>query len=176
MIKTKLRSQAGFTFIELIIYLAIVSSVLTSMILFSLRIMETRTKTKVIQEVQANTRVAIDTVSYLLRTADGVNVGSSSFDNDPGVLSLSTINPSTNPTIIALDQDNGSLTVTKGSGPTVPLTDTNILVTNLTFRNLTGLRSQPNVQVHMTVEYANPENDPTFAASQTITTNVMVRN
>ncbi|MCA9397988.1 type II secretion system protein, partial [candidate division WWE3 bacterium] len=115
MIKTKLRSQAGFTFIELIIYLAIVSSVLTSMILFSLRIMETRTKTKVIQEVQANTRVAIDTVSYLLRTADGVNVGSSSFDNDPGVLSLSTINPSTNPTIIALDQDNGSLTVTKGS-------------------------------------------------------------
>ncbi|MCA9397363.1 hypothetical protein KC573_00915, partial [candidate division WWE3 bacterium] len=81
-----------------------------------------------------------------------------------------------NPTIIALDQDNASLTVTKVSGPTVPLTDTNILVTNLTFRNLTGLSSQPNVQVHMTVEYANPENDPTFAASQTITTNVMVRN
>ena len=175
MYKQKLNNQSGFTFIELIIYLAIVGSILTSMVLFSLRILDTRTKTGTIQQVQANTRTAVDFISRQIRSSENINVGASTFNSDPGVLSLQMADSAVNPTVFQLDQDDGTLTVTQGANPTQNITDQNINVTNLVFTNLTGSNPRENVQIEITIEYNNPENSSIYDASETIMTNVTIR-
>lgn len=148
------KNKKGFTLVETLIYVTIIGVVVSSFISFGVSISNSRNKTYVVEEVQANARVAFELISRTIRSASGVNISTSIFNTDPGVLSLSMDNSLKNPTIIKLDQDNGVLQIQEGLNPPVAFTSNEVKISNLVFSNLSS-GNRENISIDMTVEYSN---------------------
>ena len=164
----------GFTLIETLIYIAVIGGMAISFITFSLSITGSRNKTYVAQEVQANSRFALNIISRTIKTAIGINTSTSVFNLDPGVLSLSMASSSLNPTIISLDQNDGILSVKKGTDDPINITSNKIQVTNLVFSNFTTSGSS-NIGIDLTIAYKNTSNDVYYNYAQDIQTAVSFR-
>lgn len=170
-----LRSD-GFTLVETLVYITIIAMVVVAFVSFSISVSNSRNKAYVVQEVQANARTTLDLISQRIRAAVGVNTGSCTFGSDPGVLSLAMAEETENPTIIDLDQDNGSLQITQGLGDPVLITSNKVKVTNLVFTNLTPLTvDRENIRVEITLEYDNAGSDIEYTYSQSLQTAVSLR-
>lgn len=166
----------GFTLIETLIYITIIGMVVVSFVIFSISISNSKNKTYVTQEVQANARLALNLISQQIRGATGINIGSSSFEVDPGILSLSLADGAKDPTIIELDQDDGRLQIIQGLSDPIMLTSKQTKITNLVFTNLTPAGSnRENIRIEMTIEYDNSTSDLNFTYSQSWRTAVSVR-
>jgi len=167
--------QSGFTLIETLIYIAIVGMVVTSIVSFSLAVSSTRTKTYVVQEVQANTRIALEIIGQKIRMADSVDVASSTFGTDPGVLVLRMSDGSIDPTIIDLDSDDGFLRIKEGSDSPLYLTSKQVVVDSLLFTNLTASSSHGNIRVEMNASFNDPGTSVEYNYTQNVQTAVMLR-
>ncbi len=168
-------NKRGFTLIETLIYITIIGGVMLAFVSFALHISDSRNKTYVVQEVQANARVALDLISQKIEAANGVNLDSSTFALDPGVLSLSMASISLNPTVIDLSVDDGVLQINQGTSGAIPITSDEVRVTNLVFTNLTGGASKENIGVALTVEFNNFDGDVEFSYDQSLQTAVSLR-
>src|SRR3990167_6083350 len=106
-------SHKGFTFIELILYVAIVTIILSAIVPFAWSAIETGVKSAVQQEVNANARYISERIKYEIRNSIGINsVAAAS-------ISLATSTPATNPTII--DLSLGNIRIKQGAGIAVNL-------------------------------------------------------
>jgi type II secretory pathway pseudopilin PulG len=168
-------NKKGFTLIETIIYIAIIGGIVATFVSFSLSISDSRNKTFVIQEVNANSRLALDLITQKIQASTGVNIGNSTFGSDPGVLELSMADSGLNPTIINLDQDDGVLQIKEGASDPVAIVTDEVKITNLVFTNLTSSSARENIKVEMTFEYNNSNSDVEFNYSRDIRTSVSVR-
>lgn len=173
--RTLAKHRSGFTLIEALIYIAIVSMVVTGLVLFSISISNTRTKTYVVQEVQANTRTALDIIERRIRGALGIDLASSTLGSDPGVLILRMSDAQKDPTVINLDADDGFLMITEGSNATLPLTSNKVIVTNLVFTDLTASSSRESIRIEMTIAFDNPGTSVEYNFVQNVQTSVTVR-
>jgi len=144
--------KKGTSFIEIIIYVAIVGMLITTFITFSLYIHDAYNKSYTVQEVHANARVSLDLISHRIRAATSVNVDDSVFDSDPGVLSLEMNNPLIDPTVFNLDEDDGVLYMTEGVGLPVAITDGWISINNFVFTYLED-RGVESVIMDMNVDH-----------------------
>jgi type II secretory pathway pseudopilin PulG len=168
-------SQSGFTLVETLIYLAIVGMAVTSFVIFSIGVGDSRTKNYVAQEVHGNTRTGLDLITQRMRAATGINTASSTFATDPGVLSLVMADAAKNPTTIDLSADDGILQIKEGTGSVVAVTSDEVKITNLVFTNLTASSTRENIRVEITAEYNNPSGDVEFTYTQSLQTAVSVR-
>ena len=153
-VKNKKNSQEGFTLIELILYVSIVSIITTSLILFGVKIVEENNKNRTEQEVYAAARYLSERIKYEIHNANSINIASSDFDlnlatNPWKKLSLAQTAPN-DPTII--DVSGGKARITQGAGSALNLNSTETTVTNLTFTNYTsGDGKTENVALALTV-------------------------
>ncbi len=173
--KFRILKEEGFTLIEMLLYVAIVALAVGSFVAFSIAVVNSRNKNYVAQEVQANARNALDIISQKIRTATGVNVASSSFGLDPGVLSLAMTDSAQNPAIIDLDQNDGVLRVKEGLSSPVAITSDEVRVVNLVFTNLTPVGGREHIKIDLTISFPNPSGDVEFNYSQSLQTSVSVR-
>jgi hypothetical protein len=110
--------------------------------------------------------------------AQNINPGSS-FDinlaTNPGAkLSLQMKDASLNPT--EFDVASGALRIKQGASGPYELTNNQVQVTNLTFRNYSSPNGKSkNIGVELTIEYLNPENLPQWEASIALRTAVELR-
>ncbi len=165
--------KKGFTLLELIIYLAIISGAIVSFTYFILSVSNSRTKTYVAQEVHANARTALELISQRIRASNGV------VSVTPSVLTLdfSTAIPAKHPT--AIDRDaNNALRITEdtdGTPVVSTLTSSEVKITTLIFTNVTAPGTRENIRINMTMEYNNPSGSPAFSYTKSFTTAVSVR-
>ena len=68
-------------------------------------------------------------------------------------LSLKMTDTAKNPTIFALS--SGAITVSEAGGGAISLTNSNIIISSLTFQNLTGTGTKGNIEFSFTVAYNN---------------------
>lgn len=169
-----LRSR-GFTLVETLIYIAIIGSALLSFVTFSISISNIRNKVFVVQEVQSSNRIALELVSQRVRSATGVNTGTSIFGIDPGRLSLSMADAAKDPTIIDLDADDGRLRIAEGTNPPIYLTSSRLIVPSLVFTDLTDTDERPNIRIDLTTQYNNTSGDVEFDFTQRMYTSVSTR-
>ncbi|MBI2052873.1 MAG: prepilin-type N-terminal cleavage/methylation domain-containing protein [Candidatus Ryanbacteria bacterium] len=162
--------QRAFSLIEIIIYLAILGLVVVGFGTYVLSISSSRQKTDVVVKVQANARISLDTIAQKIRAARSINIGSSVFNTDPGVLSLAMSDASKNPTIINLDRDNGILQVQEGAGSPAAVTSKEVAITNLVFTNIATPGVRSNIRIQITVEYPGSS-----GYSQSLESNVSLR-
>ena len=164
----------GFTLVETLIYIAIIGGVIVAFVSFALSISDSRNKTYVIQEVQANARLALGVITQKIQASNGLNASSSIFGVDPGVLSLSMASSSLNPTLISLSADDGILQITEGVNMPVFLTSDEIRITNLVFINLTASSTRENVKIDLTASFAS-SSSVIFQGEQSLQTSVSWR-
>lgn len=139
-----MKTERGFTFIELILYVAIVTIILSALVPFAWDTVETGVKSAVAQEVNANARYISEIIKYEIRNSTGINsVAATS-------ISLATSTPATNPTVI--DLSAGNIRITQGAASPVNLNSANTVINSLTFTDYTSLDNKTkHIQFTMTV-------------------------
>lgn len=165
----------GFTLIETLIYIAIIGVVLTGFVGYSINISNSREKAYVVEEVQSNARIALELISQKIRMADSVNTGSSTFDSDPGVLSLAMDAGSINPTIFDLNTDDGILRIKEGASSAVNITSDEVNFTNLVFTDQTGTSGRGNIKIEITVEFNTDAEGQAYSYTKSLETSVSLR-
>lgn len=139
----------GFTLIELILYVALLSIFLTGAVLFSWDLIYGRVKSQTHQEVIHNARLVSKRIQFELKNASSITLASGS------TLTLATSDTATNPTTI--DLSGGRVRIGYGAAGSCPtsspcfLTSDDVSVSSLTFTDLSNGNSG-NVQYQFTVE------------------------
>jgi len=120
----------GFTFIEIILYVSIVSIVLAALVPVAWNVIGGSAKSSAQQEVFSQTRFISEKIKYEIRNADSINsVAATSLSLDPP----GTAN---DPTII--DLSGGKLRIKLGAASAVDLNSTDTTITSLTFTDYTS--------------------------------------
>lgn len=174
MKKKNNKKQLGFSLIEVIIYVALISIFIGGAIQFTWDILYGRVKAQVQQEVNQNLRLAVKKISYEIRNASDVTI--------VGASDISLMNdddPTRDPTQI--DVSNGRLRI--GYGNTDPcsvttpcfLTSDRVTVSNLTFTDLSSGTDSTNIQFSITIDHNNTGGRQEWEKSQTYTTAVELR-
>lgn len=171
--QNKIRLETGLTLLETVVYVALVSMIVLVFVSFALDVVGTAQKARVQQEVQQNARFAIERINHEVRSASNLNVGSSTFDSHPGVLSLATDDVLTNP--IVFDVSGGVLRISEAGGAAQDLTSDKMTVSNLVFKNLSASGKTTNIKVGLTLQYNNPEGSELFEAGITLRTSAVMR-
>lgn len=122
-------SHKGFTFIELILYVAIVTIILSALVPFAWSAVETGVKSAVQQEVNANARYITERIKYEIRNASGIT------SVNPNSISLTNFSPDT---ATVIDLSSGNVRINKNGGGTVNLNSFNTVINSLTFTNYTS--------------------------------------
>lgn len=141
--------QEGFTYIELILYIAIITIMMTTLIPFAWNVIEGGAKSATEREVFSQGRYVSERLEYEIRNASGINSVSSN------QISLSETNPATNPTIITLN--SGNITIQQGVANPVAINSQNTTISNLTFANYTSADNKTkNIQFVFTINANYP--------------------
>ena len=170
----KFKTKNGFTLIELILYVALISVFVTGAVYFAWDIIYGRVKSGVQLEVSQNLRLASKRIIQEIRNAEGVSsIGVST-------ISLVMEDSARNPT--AFDVSNGRLRIGFGSSGSCPtsapctLTSDQVTVTELTFTDLSsGGGETVNVSFTITLESNNPSGRQEWERSDTFSTSVELR-
>lgn len=163
-------NNKGFTLIELILYVAIVTLLLSALVPFAWNIIEGGAKSATQQEVFSNARYISERIKYEIRNATGINSVSST------QISLITDNAATNPTVIS--SSSGMLTLKQGSGSPVALNSPNASVSAFTFTNYTsGDSATKHIQFVFTMKanYPGATNRQEFNETTTIEGSAEIR-
>lgn len=139
--------QEGFSYIELILYVAIVGIVLTTITHFALQVIGGSVKSTAEQEVAAQARFISERIKYEIRNATDIT------GVDATSLTLSVPMAANSPTIIALS--GNKITIKLGTAAAVNLNSNQTAITALTFTDYRSLDNKSkNVQFSFTIDDA----------------------
>lgn len=164
------KSSAGFTLIEMIIYIAIIGIVISGFVSYSLSVSGARNKNYSVVTVQANGRTALEIFRQKIHQAETVVIPSYGATSTLLLLDM----PGANPNII-FSMLNGTLLMKEGSLATTTITEDNVLVSNLIFTNLAGNNERENIKIDLTVDYSMPVPDVRFDYSKSYRTAISTR-
>ncbi len=159
MIKSQIANRksqsSGFTLIELIIYLGIVSIILVSISYLILDILGGQTKNYANAEVNQNLRFITNMITKDIKAASAI----SSLTADTLVLTL----PGDD---ITYNFNSGTKTIDRqlGVNPAVSLNSSHVEIKG-NFSDLSYLALAKNVGIHLEINYKNPGNLPDYNAS-----------
>ena len=152
--KRKKSKKNGFTLIELVIYLFIVTVSLTVILSFGWMVFHSAIKSQAAREVQQNTRLAMERISQALINSSSVDfpvIGTSS-----DRISLSMQEDALNPTLFELN--SGRLLMREGGGSSFNLVSERVRVAYLEFSNVSYADTPGTVRIKMRIEHINPGN------------------
>lgn len=133
-----IKSQKGFTLLEVLLYITIISVVLSAVVFFAWNVLYGGVKSSRLGEVNYAARYVSERIQYEIRNSSGITVANSDFGTNLATaagskITLTNANAAKNPTVI--DISSGQLRLTVGANAPVSLTPTNISLTSLTFTN-----------------------------------------
>ena len=166
------KGRDGFSLLELLLYITVVSVVLLVSVVLTLDLLRTRLKAIALETVNQNERLALERVTTALRNANQISASGSVFDVPNGRLSLAMPNVAQDPTVI--DVDSGVLRISEGGGAAVPLTSSTVEVTNFTLTRL-NQASAEGVRIQLTLRRTNPQQVTELKAQQTYVTAAIIR-
>lgn len=169
-----MKDQRGVSLVELIIYIAIVGVMLSTIAIFLINLMQARAKTAALSEVIGAATLIQERLHDAARHAEGINTGSSTFNSDPGVLSLDMVSVSEDPVVFSLTADDGQFQVSQAGGGAVALSGSALEITNLVFTNLTSADDTGIIQVNFTVSAPSDESVEFFAYEESFQTTLRI--
>jgi prepilin-type N-terminal cleavage/methylation domain-containing protein len=158
MIRDKyLGNQRGFTYIELLLYMAIISILFSALIPYAWNVIGGGAKSSAEQEVYSQARLISERIKYEVRNSTDINVSSSSLGVDLALVpgsQLSVAKPNTSgndPTIFSVV--NGDLMIKQGSGQATQLNSDNIMIESLKFISyISGDLKTKNLQLLLSIK------------------------
>ena len=153
----------GFSLMETLIYVAILSLIIGGLFSFSLTIAANRNKAYAAQEVQANIRGLVTAINADMRTADDVISPTAGNSQATLVLDMGA-NPD-----ITYSITNGIVYRTLGVGDPVAISTTGVLIESVVFKNLATANDRDNIELTATINYAGSASQD-FRYSQNLQT------
>lgn len=163
--------EAGVTLLELLVYVAIVGSLLTAVIIFAGTATDSQVKNQSIVEVNQQANAAIEYVTQTIRGASSVTLPLATTSGPQ--LTLVTPVAANNPTTLTVV--NGVLTLTQGVAAPIALTGPKITVSNFTVTNVTRTGTSGLVRLSMTVARTNSSGLNSFDYAQPFQTTMGLR-
>lgn len=166
-----LKFELGFTFVEAILYVAIVTVMLSALIPFVWNMIEGAAKSNVQQEVSSNARYISERLKYEIRNATGIN----SIDcvSSSKTISLVNSNSGLNPTIITYSSPN--ITIKQGTGSTLNLNSADVVISSFSCSNNTSGSLTKNISFSFIADQANNTSRSDFKSTITVQTSVELR-
>ncbi len=166
-----MRSEHGFTFIELILYISIVTIMLTAIVPFAWNIIGSGSKSATEQEVYSQARYVSERLKYEIRRASGItSVGATS-------ISLTNFSPDTT-TVISLS--GGKMQINKNGTGAVNLNSDDTTITTVGGVIFTDYTSADNKTKHIGFTFTIASNFPSqrqeFKETITLRSSGEVRN
>jgi len=146
--------QSGYTLIELLLYVAIVGAVLTSVTFFFGITLDARVKNQSILEVNEQGTAVMDAITQTIR--NGNSITAPTIGTSGASLTLVVPTGTLSPTIFNLS--SGAVQIKEGAAALVPVTSSKVVVSSLTFKNLSRASTPGTVQVSFVISRLNPNN------------------
>ena len=163
----RLPRQSGYTLIELLLYIAMLGILLPTVVGFMGLAVETRVKNQSIAEVNEQGMAAMDYITQTLRNANAITTPAAAASGSSLTITVPTAGLS--PTIFDLS-GSSALQVKEGTTAAIPLTSSDVQISNLTFSNLTRSGTAGAVQVSFTVSRVNTSGRNEYDYQKTFTT------
>ncbi len=163
--------QTGYTLIELLLYVSIVGVLLISVTGFYGLVADTRVKGQSINEVEQQGALAMDLIAQTIRNATGITAPVAGASGSSLTVTVPT--GALSPTIFNLS--GTTLQIKEGAATAVPLTNSKVQVTSLTFTNLTRSGTPGIVRISMTISRTNPNNNNAYEYQKTFTSSAALR-
>ncbi len=155
-------NQTGYTIIEMLLYIAVFSLIIGSILAVAISITNQRIQNQVNQEVDAQGRLVMSSITQSLRNASTINTPS--VGNSSASLSLNTTTAANNPTVYdsVIDQNVNKVRIKVGSASAEFLTSSRVSVSNLSFTNRAISGGRDSIEISFTLNYYNPSNKSTL--------------
>lgn len=144
----------GITLIETLVYTAIFSMFILTLVSFSNSIHTTRLRNQSMLEVHSQGSSVIRILTQNIRNA--VKVNEPVISNSGTSISLETIDPLTNPTIFMMA--TGTLYMKEGASDPVALTNNRVEVFNLVFSNLSRISTPDTIRIRFSLKNSDIHN------------------
>jgi len=152
VVADNMQSQKGFTLIELILYVGISSFILLVTFLFASQILEARVKAQAIAEVEQQGDWVVQTITQAIKNSKSP-INSPTINGTASLLSLTMADTAKNPTDFSLS--NGAIIIGEANGVALSLTNSNVVVSGLSFQNLSRTGTAGNIKFSFVVSYNN---------------------
>lgn len=141
--------RSGFTLVEIIVYIAILGVLSVVAVNTLLLIHRSLADIRVKRMLNETAAVVMERTVRVIRDAKAVNVGASTFDASPGVLSLT--GSETPALTYTFFRTSGTLNLVIGSASPEALTPPGVTVTSLIFRHITASTTSHAIRVEVTL-------------------------
>lgn len=149
---TMLRSQKGFTLVELILYVSICSILLLTISSFLSFLLGARVRSQAITEVNQQGFQVMSLITQTIRNGRSIQVPS--IGTSSSTLSITTGNAVLNPTVF--DLSSTTVRIKEGSKTVVPLINSRVRLSALTFQNVSSASSTEKIiRISYTIDYLN---------------------
>jgi prepilin-type N-terminal cleavage/methylation domain-containing protein len=154
-------NQSGLTLIELLLYIAIFSIIITAVVSISISATAQRVRNNAIAEVDYQGEAVISYIMQTIRNSQTIN--SPSPNNTSGSISVNTNLLANNPTVFDSVSDGlrQRIRVREGNPSTDNfLTNNRVTVTNISFTNSAIVGGRDSIKIQFTLQYYNPSARP----------------
>jgi len=164
-------NKSGFTLVELLLYFAILSLIITMVSGFIFLSYQSRIKATVVAEVEQQGNQTMNIILQNIRNASGITAPATGAS--AASLTLTQYNGTVSPTVF--DLSGGTLRITEGANPAVNITSNRVTASSVTFQNLTNGTSPGTVRVQFTLAHNNPSNQGEYSYSKVFTSTASLR-
>jgi Tfp pilus assembly protein PilW len=163
MFRIQRNSQEGFTLVELLLYVGISSIMVVTISSFITLMLAARVKNRTIAEVEQQGIQVMELITQTIRNAESVTAPSAGTSDT--ALTLDVRDAADDPTVFHMGSE--SLVIDEGVALThTVLTNDRVIVSDLTFTNLSGSSTPGTIRVEFTITYSSPDssrNEFTYA-------------
>ncbi len=164
-------NQIGYTLIELLLYVGLISMLLSAVVAFFGVTADARIKNQTISEINDQGTYALDYMAQIVRNATSV---SSPTIGATGT-SLTVVVPTANLSPTLFSVTNGVLQIKEGATAAISLTSSKIKVDTLSVSNVSRSGTSGIVQISLTLSRTNSLNRNEYDYQRTFTTSVGMR-
>lgn len=165
------KKQKGFTLIETFLYLAISVVMVVLIGSVGINVLATLASVHAEEELQYNSQFIIEKIRTIVNDAETIDIPISGATSS--TLSLTMSDPAKNPTVI--DVVDGRFRMQEGSDTPQFFSGQNIVVSAVTFSNVTYTGSDGAVRVSFDLNVQNSNTKPSSHAITTIVTTINVQ-
>lgn len=153
----------GFTLIELLLYVSIIGVMVLSVAGFLSLLMQSRVKNQTISEVEQQGLQVMQMITQTVRNAEAIT--SPAPGASASSLTLEVITATNDPTIF--DLSSGVIRIKEGVNSAVSLTNSRVVASDLTFRNISRASTPGTIRIQFTLTHVNPSGRNEYSYSKT---------
>jgi prepilin-type N-terminal cleavage/methylation domain-containing protein len=163
--------KKGFTLIEMLLYLAILSVVVLAFSAALSLSFTSRIKANTIAEVEQQGDQTMNLITQNIRNAASITAPAAGILASS--LTLTEYVAGNSPTVF--DQSGNTMRITEGAVSPINITSNRVIVSGLSFQNLSRPSTPGIIQIKFTLTHINPSNRGEYTYSKTFTSSASLR-